>query len=446
MRNRPGLQTTKALAGEPLHDTSPFRETAVLVGVVLPPETPDIVAEHLDELEALTDTMGAEVVDRLVQDRGRVDPSTYIGRGKAEELRDLVAVCEASLIIFDVELSPAQKKNLEKVLPESVQLLDRSAVILEIFARHARTHESKTQVELARLEYLLPRLTSRWTHLHRQRGGIGLRGGEGETQLEVDRRMTQKRIAKLRIELEHIARRREIRSRSRDDIYKVALVGYTNAGKSSLLNALTDAGVLVEDQLFSTLDSTIRSWEPEDGAAMVLIDTVGFIRKLPHQLVASFRSTLKEAEDADLILNVVDVSHDRLVEQMTTTDKVLANMKLHEKPRLIVLNKVDQLGTNGRRDRLRSLHPEAVFVSARSGEGLGELRDAILKRYRAEWREEELVLPSSDGRAVSLVHECLEVLEKAYADGVVKLRVRGRPDELKRVRRLAAEIASPPAD
>lgn len=394
------------------------------------------MGEHLDELQDLCATLGLDVVGRLVQERSRVEPATFIGKGKLEELAGLAASAEARWAVFDVDLSPSQKKNIEKVLPEEMEVLDRSAVILGIFARHARTHEAKTQVELARLEYLLPRLTSRWGHLHRQRGGIGLRAGEGETQLEADRRMTKQRIARLREELDKIARRRRTRSSRRDDVFKVALVGYTNAGKSSLMNALSGAGVLVENQLFSTLDSTIRAWEPVAGQRLLLIDTVGFIRKLPHQLVASFRSTLEEAAEADLLLHVVDVSHPAFEEQMAATGQVLREMGLQDKARIPVFNKVDLLDTesDGRRERLHALHPSAVYVSAATGEGLDALRDAVLEAWRAGYREEEFVLPSSDGRRVALVHESLEVLDTVYSDGIVTLRARGRPDEIRRVR------------
>jgi len=432
-------------AAVPLETKQLSPEKALLIGAVIPPDTATLVSEHLDELEALAATMGAVVVDRLVQNRARADARTYIGKGMVENIREAAEAMGADLVIFDVELTAAQKKNVEKILPEGIQVLDRSAVILEIFVRHARTHEAKTQVELAQLEYLLPRLTSRWTHLHRQKGGIGLRGGEGETQLEVDRRMTLKRIARLKRELTSIARQRRISSRQRKDLYKVALVGYTNAGKSSLMNALTGAGMLVEDQLFSTLDSTIRAWEPEAGVKILLIDTVGFIRKLPHQLVASFRSTLEEAVEADLLMNVVDVSHPAVEEQMNATDGVLAEMGIQDKPRLVVFNKVDQLSQEGRRERLSSLYPAGVFVSAATGEGLDSLRAALLDCFRAGYQEEEMVLPSSDGRTLAFIHERLEVLETAYSDGLVRLRVRGGPADLQRAREMLARTGFSPS-
>ena len=306
------------------------KERAILVGVS---RTGDRwqAEDHLDELALLTDTAGGEVIDKIIQERDKIDPAYFIGRGKAEIISDKVKESQANLVIFDDDLSPAQARNLEGLT--GIKVLDRSGLILDIFARRAKTREAKTQVELAQLNYLLPRLTRQWTHLSRQVGGIGTRG-PGETQLEVDRRLVRQRISYLTKALEKIKKQRDIRRQGRNDSYKVALVGYTNAGKSTLLNTLTKADVFVEDRLFATLDPTIRRLKLDNLREVLLIDTVGFIRKLPHNLVASFMSTLEEAVVADLLLHVVDVTHPQFLEHIAVAKDVLHELKISKKPRL----------------------------------------------------------------------------------------------------------------
>ncbi|UCE20031.1 MAG: GTPase HflX [Gemmatimonadota bacterium] len=347
------------------------RERAVLIGVALPAQSKWHVEEMLDELALLANTAGADVVDRVVQERSRIDPAFFIGQGKAESVAKLVKSYEADLVIFDEDLSPAQVKNLERVI--DAKIIDRSGIILDIFARRARTREAKTQVELAQLRYLLPRLTRQWTHLSRQQGGIGMRG-PGETQLEVDRRRIRERIAKLSRMLKKIDVGRKVRRVGRRDFFRVAIVGYTNSGKSTLLNALTRAEVFTEDQLFATLDATTRLARLEDGGKVLLTDTVGFLRKLPHHLVASFKGTLEEAIEADVLLHVVDVSHPNFEDHMVAVREVLDELNILEKPSLLVFNKIDCLNETALLGRLKEEYPGSVAISALKGDGLDTLR------------------------------------------------------------------------
>jgi len=335
-------------------------ERAILVGICGSRRDRAEVDEHLLELGLLAESAGAVVVATIVQDRGPVHPATLVRRGKVEELAGLAGEHDAHLVIFDDDLSPAQVKNLSGVIP--AKILDRSALILDIFARRARTREARTQVELAQMRYLLPRLTRQWTHLSRQVGGIGQRG-VGETQLEIDRRIVRTRIARLTTELREIEMERSERRKRRSGIGRVALTGYTNAGKSTIMNLLTGAGTRVENRLFVTLDALVRRCERGGKPPFLLIDTVGFIRKLPHHLVASFRSTLEEAADADLLLHVVDASSDSYDDQMRSARATLTDLGVSDYPTLLVFNKVDR-AAQGLIERLRVEHPEAVFMSA----------------------------------------------------------------------------------
>ncbi len=326
--------------------------------------------EHLEELARLADTAGAQVVGRLTQRVGAPSPRSYIGPGKVSELRALVESRDASLVVFDEELSPAQGKNLEKALDR--RLMDRAELILDIFATRAKSREAKMQVELAQLEYLLPRLARMWVHLSRIRGGIGLRG-PGETQLETDRRMIRRRIATLKKKLERVATRRDVVRGGRRRILTAALVGYTNSGKSSLLRALSGADTFIEDRLFATLDTLTREMSL-NGSRVRLIDTVGFIRKLPHHLVASFRATLEEAQDADVLLHVIDASHPEWEEQVGAVDRVLADLPVNGPPVVHVFNKMDLVPEPaGFRAGLLGRYERAACISAANGE-VGELR------------------------------------------------------------------------
>jgi GTP-binding protein HflX len=350
----------------------PTAENAVLVGHA--GREGGALECSLDELALLADTAGARVVDRIVQRRGTVHPATFIGKGKVEEVKSLAEERTAEVAIFDDDLSPAQVRNLEKAL--GLKVVDRSELILDIFARRARTRESRLQVELAQLEYSLPRLTGMWKHLERQAGGIGTRG-PGETQLETDRRLVGERIAKLKRDLAAVERERETQRRKRRREFRAALVGYTNAGKSTLFNALTRANVFVENRLFATLDATTRQMVSPDRTVALLTDTVGFIRKLPHHLVASFRSTLSEATEADVLVQVVDASDPDFRRQMQAVESVLDELLTEPRPSLLVFNKSDRLEDPTMAQGLRVEFPDCHVVSARDGEGLGPLRAAI---------------------------------------------------------------------
>ena len=343
---------------------------AFLVGASFRNQPSWIVEEHLIELSELATSGGVEVVGQGLQKRSRPDAGTFVGRGKAGEIATSVDQLDADLVIFDDDLSPSQVKNLEKIIGK--QVLDRSGLILEIFVQRARTREARTQVELAQLEYLLPRLTRLWTHLSRQVGGIGVRGGEGETQLEVDRRMLRKRIRHLKKDLAKIEKTRSVQRRNRRDVSQIALAGYTNAGKSTLFNRLTRADAKVEDRLFATLDSKLRRGALDRDRIAVFADTVGFIRKLPHHLVASFKSTLEEITLADVVLHVVDRSHTRWLEHVEVGEEVLAELGVKSDRVLRVYNKADRVGDTVRR------RDEGIWVSALTGVGIDELKTEVV--------------------------------------------------------------------
>jgi GTP-binding protein HflX len=384
-----------------------------------------LLTEHLEELARLADTAGAEVVGEVTQLLDRPSPATYLGKGKLEELRHRVANIGATLVIFDDELSPTQGKNIELEL--GTRVMDRAELILDIFATRARTSEARMQVELAQLEYMLPRLARMWTHLEKTRGGIGLRG-PGETQIETDRRLIRHRIKILRERLEDVRRSREVQRAGRRDAFKASLVGYTNAGKSSILRAVARApDVFVEDRLFATLDPLTREVNLGDHVPALLTDTVGFIRKLPHDLVASFRATLEEASDADLLLHVIDGSHPTWEEQVGVVNEVLAELKMADKPVLHVFNKIDRLDA----DALHALHErardrmgDAIFVSAVAEGGLEPLRRALLSALRARRPVVEVEVSVTDGRLLAEVHRTAHVLDQAQRDGVMVLRAR----------------------
>jgi len=400
-------------------------DRTVLVGA--PPRGMDqrLVDEHLIEMERLTDTAGGEVVGTLTQRVDRPHPRFFIGKGKAEELKTLVEESEGDLVIFDEELSPAQGKNLEELL--GVRVMDRSELILDIFATRARSHEARMQVELAQLEYLLPRLRRMWSHLSRIRGGIGLRG-PGETQLETDRRLIGKRIADLKSNLRDVAKAREIQRQGRHGAFRAALVGYTNAGKSSLLRALSGADLFVEDRLFATLDSATRAVDLGSGHEALITDTVGFIRKLPHHLVASFRSTLEEAREADVLMHVIDASHTDWEEQREVVIGVLESLDLGEANKILVFNKVDRI-THAEQDalqaRIRALEGiPAVFVSAHDPQSLDAIREMLVARIRAKLSEVVVRIPVADGSTIAALYREAEVIERVDDATTVALTAR----------------------
>ncbi len=396
-----------------------FRERIVLVGVVFPWMTSEAVDADLDELALLVGTAGADVVGRVVQRRDHPDPATYVGRGKAEELHQLSETVDADTVVFDDELSPAQQRNLEKILGRTA--IDRTAVILDIFAQNARSQEGKAQVELALLRYRLPRLRGRGRAFSQQAGGIGTRG-PGETQLEVDRRRLLRRMARLEVDLRQVSatRRTQRRSRTRGRNRSVSLVGYTNAGKSTLLNRLTDAGVLVESRPFSTLDPRTRRLALPGGETVLVSDTVGFVRKLPHQLVEAFRSTLDEVREAELLLHVVDGSAPEPEAQIDAVRLVLEEIGAAEVPELLVVNKADR---SRRALRVAEDHPGAVVVSALTGEGIDDLLHALGVQLRVADRVVELLVPFDRGDVLAAVHREGEVVDEAHGEGATVVHV-----------------------
>ncbi len=389
-----------------------------------------LAQEHLDELARLTDTAGGDVVGTVVQRIEAPNPRFYIGEGKAHELAGAVKKSRANLVVFDEELSPAQGKSLEDLL--EVRVMDRSELILDIFATRARSKEARMQVELAQLEYLLPRLRRMWSHLSRIRGGIGLRG-PGETQLETDRRLIGRRIGELKRKLGDVKKSREVQRKGREGSYRAALVGYTNAGKSSLLRALSGSELFVEDRLFATLDSATRTVDLGSGYEALVTDTVGFIRKLPHDLVASFRSTLEEAREADVLLLVVDSSHSDWEEHLDVVNGVLEELELDEKDRILVFNKIDRLThaeEDALRQRIRAFEPTpSVFVSAHDETTLGALRETLRARLQAELAYVVVHVPAADGEAIASLYREGEVVRRVDEDGKVTLTARV-PDAL----------------
>lgn len=403
-----------------------FREKIVLVGVITPNTTPEEVDLSLDELALLVDTAGADVVARVVQRRDNPDPATFVGSGKAEEIRDISYEVDSDTVVFDDELSPAQQRNLEKIFGRTA--IDRTAVILDIFAQNARTLEGKAQVELALLRYKLPRLRGRGIGLSQQGGGIGTRMGGGETKLELDRRRILRRISHLEHELKEATKTRVLqrKARQRARNHSVSLVGYTNAGKSTLLNMITDAGALTENRLFSTLDPVTRRGELAGGEVVLFSDTVGFVRKLPHQLVEAFRSTLDEVNDADLLVHVVDGSAANPEEQIWAVHQVLGEIERSEIPELIVFNKTDRLNEDGERTltQMQSHYPGSVRASALTGDGVATVMEAIAARLRALQKLIEVILPFDRGDLLAQVHREGEVLSEVAGEDGMRLRVR----------------------
>jgi GTP-binding protein HflX len=396
------------------------QERAILVGVILPHRdvTPD---DPLDELRGLAKTAGLLVVASMLQKRHQIDIATYIGSGKVEELKNAVEAHEADVVLFDNDLGPAQTRNLEKHL--GVKVVDRTEVILDIFATHALTHEAHLQVELAQLEYAMPRLKRMWTHLSRYKGGIGVRG-PGEKQLEEDRRLVGHRIQELKTKLGKIEARKEREVASRSDMPTVSLVGYTNAGKSTLMNALTEAGVLVEDKLFATLDTRTRRWRFRGGGSALLSDTVGFIRNLPHALVASFKATLEEARQADLLLHVVDASSPLAENQIAAVKAVLAELNLEDHPTLLVLNKADQVPDRSYLDVLKAHHTESVAISAARREGLDELETAVRDALGQRGLDAEVEIGVANGRVLAYLAQHAQIHDRTYDDDRVRLHCR----------------------
>ena len=416
------------MAAAPVYEPDPERrEPTFLIGLALPGVPRSVVEEHLDELERLVDTAGGSVVGRAVQERQRPDPGTLIGSGFLERLAERCEEEAIETLVFDEDLTASQVRNIEREVPRSTKVLDRAAVILDIFAQNARSREAQTQVELAQLSYLLPRLTRRWRHLSRQAGGIGTRG-VGETQLEIDRRLINRRMAQLKDKLEVIERDRRLRRDRRSDLPTVALVGYTNAGKSSLFRRLSGADVLVEDRLFATLDPRARRVGLGENLMAVLTDTVGFIRKLPHDLVAPFRSTLEETAVADPVLHVVDSSHPAWEDHLRVGHEVLEGLGVERERVLVVLNKIDLVVPTRPETTTRGAGTAAV--SAATGEGVDALKIAVRSALLSAPDVAILRVPLEHAelvrRAVALPHQ----LARRFEDATVQLAMRVDPRTL----------------
>ena len=398
------------------------QEVALLVRVILPNQdvVDDLNSDPLEELEGLAKTAGAVVVAGMTQRRERPDMTTFLGKGKVDELLNLVEFHAADVVIFDNDLSPAQVRNLEQTI--KVKVLDRTELILDIFATRAQTHEARLAVELAQLEYSLPRLKRMWTHLSRLKMGVGMRG-PGEKQLEVDRRLVEKRIHDLKLELKQVEKRKEQQVRSRRGTMTVSLVGYTNAGKSTLMNSLTEADVLAEDKLFATLDTRTRRWTLPSWGPVLLSDTVGFIRDLPHRLIASFKATLEESRQADLLLHVADASNDAVYQQISAVYDVLEEIGIEEKDTLLVLNKIDSASPT-QLDAVRNRYPTAIAVSAKTREGFDKLHQAASDALSRFFRDVDVEFDIANGKLLAYLSAKGEVLSTHYNEDSVRVHVR----------------------
>jgi GTPase len=425
-------------------ENTPPREQVVLVAAPRKGSADaQKVNEHLAELSRLVDTAGADIVGTLTQQIAAVNSATLIGEGKVEELRSLVAAVRGTLVIFDEELSPGQGQVLEETL--GTRVMDRAELILDIFSTRARSSEAKLQVELAQLQYLLPRLTRMWTHLSRTRGGIGLRG-PGETQLETDRRLIRNKIGLLREKLQDVARHRETIRSGRSALLSAALVGYTNAGKSSMLRGLSgEHDIFVEDRLFATLDTLTREVDLGDNLRVRVSDTVGFIRKLPHHLVASFRATLEEAGSADILLHVTDASHPEWQDQMRTVDDVLADLGLQDRPQLVVFNKLDALeDPTGFAEYARARFPGAIFTTTMRTDGLQPLKAELRGRAESIRPVVHVLLNPADGKRLGYLHRVGDVIGQSLVGDQLSVAVRLEPWRTEQLRRDGVHVV--PAD
>jgi len=411
-------------------------ERAMLVALQTRRTSRDLVEEHLSELEELSDTAGAESIFKIIQTKSSIDPAYYIGKGKAEELTMLIELNDINLVIFDDDLTPVQVRNLEKLFNRKI--VDRSGLILDIFASRAKTREAKTQVELAQLEYMLPRLTRAWTHLSKQYGGIGTKG-PGETQIETDRRMIRTRISHLKTKLKEIESQRQTQSKGRKDFVRISIAGYTNAGKSTLFNLLTKADVFAEDKLFATLDSTTRTVSFDTRDKILISDTVGFIRKLPPHLVASFKSTLNEVRDSDIILHMIDLSHPYYEDHLKVVEETLKEFGSEHKKEIMVFNKVDLVKDKSIIEYVRNNYPGSVIISAQKGINISSLIRMIEKIIKDTFVEEELTLGIEQTKLASQIHELADVTSVKYNHDTVLFKFKVNKENAEKIRKLFSD-------
>ena len=414
-------------------------ERAMLVALQTRRTDRILVEEHLSELEELSNTAGAESIFKIIQTKSSIDPAYYVGKGKAEELAMLTELNDINIVIFDDDLTPVQIRNLEKLFNRKI--VDRSGLILDIFASRAKTREAKTQVELAQLEYMLPRLTRAWTHLSKQYGGIGTKG-PGETQIETDRRIIRTRISHLKRKLKGIESQRETQSKGRKDFIRISIAGYTNAGKSTLFNLLTKADVFAEDKLFATLDSTTRSLYLNGKEKALISDTVGFIRKLPPHLVASFKSTLNEVRDADIILHIIDFSHPYFEDHLKVVEETLKEYGSENKKEIRVFNKIDLVEDKSKIEFVRNTYPESVIISAKKGINISSLVKTIESTLEESVVEEEITLGIEQTKLASQIHELAEVATVKYNHDTVLFRYRANKENAEKIKKLVNHDSS----
>ena len=408
-------------------------ERAMLVALDTKEFDKKTVEEHLAELEELADTAGAETIFKIIQSKSKMDSAYYIGKGKAEELGQLVELNDINIIIFDDDLTPVQVRNLEKLFNRKV--IDRSGLILDIFASRAKTKEAKTQVELAQLQYMLPRLTRAWTHLSKQYGGIGTKG-PGETQIETDRRIIRTRIAHLKDKLTQIESHRSTQNAGRKNITRIAIAGYTNAGKSTLFNLLTSADVFAEDKLFATLDSTTRVLIFNDQEKILISDTVGFIRKLPPQLVASFKSTLSEVREADIIFHMVDASHPFYEDHIKVVEETLKDFGSIDKKVLLIFNKIDLIKDKSKIDFIRNTYKDCVMISAKRGINISSLKSRLKEIIELTFVEEKIRLNLSESKKISQIHSLAEVIKTNYTNKGVYIHYKSSKQNSEKIKKL----------
>ncbi len=412
------------------------REKAFLVGVVLSGTNRTQIDGQLNELKSLSDTAGADIVSTATQIRHKPDAATFIGKGKLEKIIIQAFELECDLIIFNDDISPTQIKNIQKFAGEELKVIDRTGLILDIFTKHAKTKEAKTQVELAQLEYFLPRLTKQWTHLERQMGGVGTRAGAGETQIEIDRRLVRNRILRLKSDLAKIEKQRKVQNHGREGIYRIALVGYTNAGKSTLMNALTGAQVLVQDQLFATLDTTTRKLDIDTGIPILISDTVGFIRNLPHDLIASFRSTLGEIRNVDMLVKVFDASSENILHHIDTVEEVLKEMDMPSKTSQMVFNKIDAIRAPDILSGLKIRFKDASFISSLKNIGIDMLTAKIEETITSEFIHDVFQLSFQQTKIMDTIYTLTRVLKEKSNYNGISLEVEGTRQSLDKIRQI----------